>query len=145
MSEQGRRLENVRVLPRTQEIVSASGRGNVQLWRDVSPHLLRARLNEQERKGRVCALSEITRDPNRYGQYRVSVRVLKPAPRRAPRVVLALAGAMSALVGVSVMLYQVRYLIAGTIGLALCVWLMMKFATGHRVMCSGIHCEGCKG
>jgi hypothetical protein len=138
-------LENVRRLPRAQNVRPLGLEVGMQIWRDTSPHKLQARLTRAERRGEVARVMAVSRDPNRYGQYRAVIKRLRPEPKRAPRIALLLAGALTAVVSVGVMLYQIRYLImAGLLALLLAA-LLIKAAAGHSVTCTGLHCPGCRG
>lgn len=138
-------LENVRRLPRAQNVRPLGLEVGMQIWRDTSPHKLQARLARAQRRGEVARVMNVSRDPNRYGQYRVVIKRLKPEPKRTPRIALVLAGALTAVVSVGVMLYQVRYLILSGLLVLLLAALLIKKAAGHSVTCTGLHCSGCRG
>ena len=110
----------------------------------VKQQQLRAWVGERRRRGEFADTYSIKIS---NGQAHAYVLRLRPQPRRAPRVLAAVALGAGTLTWVGWALWEARWVIlavtsAALVGAAV-VGLLAVF--GHRPGCVGLHCSGCRG
>lgn len=138
------RARNVRVLPRTQDIMPNGLGVGMQVWRDTNRNRLLARFASARNKGYVTEVTPIKFTSR--GDYVKVVKVLRRPPRRAPWYAFLVVAAMGTSVSIGLAVWHARFIILAALGtlagIAFLVWLGTRVS--HSGACVGIHCAGCR-
>lgn len=117
-----------------------------QEWWTDNRHQLLARIRTEARRGTIQPLALKELAPGFYGALVVR---LKPRPPRWRKPVLIAVSGVPVVVALVLLVIQVVQAVAaagaGVLLIALAAWVAVRSLSGHRAVCVGLHCPGCKG